>query len=110
MISTRLKIHTLLLVDQEMGVGVDADDDQVGDNVASSDHVHHVGIIHWDLFRDLHHPKDDDQVGSASSRSIRSSARLGRVAYICGETILEEESTWLAGDAVESIEEEEEGN
>lgn len=56
--------HTLLLIDQEMYVGVDGDDDDIGKNISSTDQVQSVWIVHRYSFRDLHHPEDDDKIGT----------------------------------------------
>lgn len=56
---------TFLLINQEMGVGVDADDDRVGEQVDSSDEHQGLRIFQRDSLGDLHHHKDDNQVGPA---------------------------------------------
>lgn len=55
---------TFLLVDLEVDVRVEGDDDNVRCNVYSADDVHDAGVLHRDFFGYLHHPKDDDQVGT----------------------------------------------
>ena len=62
-------LRTLLLIDEEVNVGVDRDDDHVGQDVASADQVQGIWILHRDSFRDLHHPKDDDQVCAGGRES-----------------------------------------
>jgi hypothetical protein len=57
---------TLLLVDQEVHVGVDGDDDQIGRKVSSTDHHQDIRILEGDLLRNLHHHKDDYQVGTGA--------------------------------------------
>ena len=59
------RLNTLLLIDQEMNVGVDRDDDHVGQHVDSANNVQHIGILERDSLGYLHHPKDDNQVGAA---------------------------------------------
>ena len=57
--------HTPLLVDLHLGVEVDAGDEQVADDVERA-HAHEdVGIFKGDLLADLHHDKDDHEVGAA---------------------------------------------
>ena len=46
--------RTILLVDLRLHVEVDARDDDVGHNVQCAHAVEHIGVIKWDLFRDLH--------------------------------------------------------
>ncbi len=46
-----------------MHIGVDANDDHVRENVPRSHDVHDIGVLERDLLGDLHHHKDDDQIG-----------------------------------------------
>jgi hypothetical protein len=58
-------VHTPLLVDLHLGVEVDAGDEQVADDVERA-HAHEdVGVFKGDLLADLHHDKDDHEVGAA---------------------------------------------
>lgn len=56
--------HTLLLVDLRLDVKVHHGDDHVGENVDSTDNVEDIWVLKIDLLGDLHHPEDDDQVGT----------------------------------------------
>jgi len=58
---------TLLLIDLQMHVGIHRNDDDVRQDVAGADHIEDTGIIHRNLLGDLHHHKDDHQVGTANS-------------------------------------------
>lgn len=69
--------RTLLLVNEVVSVGVNGDDDNVGEHVDGADDVHGLGILHGDLLGDLHHPEDDDQVGAACSVSSSSLSLSG---------------------------------
>lgn len=55
---------TLLLVDLELNVEVDAGDNEVAANVDGANKVEHVLIFEGDLLGDLHHTKDDHKVGA----------------------------------------------
>lgn len=59
-----------------MHVGIDGDDDHVREDVTGSDHIEDTGVLHRDLLGDLHHHKDDDQVGTAQSLSVSISAKI----------------------------------
>jgi len=54
--------HVLLLVDQVLCIEVDTGDDDIRENVDSADEVQYRGVFERNSFRDLHHPKDNDQV------------------------------------------------
>jgi len=56
--------RTLFLIDQVVGVRVHGEDEDIGENVDAADDHERLGILHWDSLGDLHHPKDDDQVGA----------------------------------------------
>ena len=56
---------TFLLVYQEVDVGVDREDDHIGENVDCANDVQYVGVLERNSLRDLHHPEDDNQVGTA---------------------------------------------
>ena len=47
-----------------MYVGVDRDDDHVGQQIDCANDVQHVRILERDSLGDLHHPENDDQVGT----------------------------------------------
>lgn len=71
------RVYTFLLIDQEVHVGVDGDDDYVGEDVSTSNEVKGIRVLHRNSLGDLHHPKDDDQVGSGVL-SVPSAGRRGR--------------------------------
>jgi hypothetical protein len=58
-------LRTLLLVDLHLDVEVDAGDEQVADDVESAHAVEDGRVIEGDLLADLHHYKDDHEVGAA---------------------------------------------
>lgn len=80
-------MRTPLLVDLHLGVEVDAGDKQVADNVESA-HTHEdVGVFKGDLLADLHHNKNDHEVGAALPWSVRrwaTSSCAWAEAYIWG--------------------------
>ena len=59
-----------------LDVHVDAEDDQVADDVESAHSVQDVRVIEGDFLAGLHHHKDDDQVGSAVAMVSRFAARV----------------------------------
>ena len=67
---------TFLLVNDIVCICVDCDNDGIGEEVAGADQVHGIWILHGDLLADLHHPEDDDQVGSTSSQCCSYSNAL----------------------------------
>jgi len=78
-------MDTFLLVDQEVHVSVDGDNDNIGENVSAANKHQGIGVFHWDPLGDLHHPKDDDQVGSVQVSSVVCFVRMGGVcSHICG--------------------------
>lgn len=63
-------MHTPLLVDLHLGVEVDAGDEQIANDVESA-HAHEdVRVFEGDLLADLHHDKDDHEVGAALPVSV----------------------------------------
>jgi hypothetical protein len=65
-----INAHTPLLVDLHLGVEVDAGDEQVADNVQRA-HAHEdVRVVEGDLLADLHHDKNDHEVGAALPVSV----------------------------------------
>jgi hypothetical protein len=60
---------TLLLVDLELDVEVDTGDDEVAGDVNGANNVEHVLIFEGDLLGDLHHTKDDHEVGAGQEIS-----------------------------------------
>ena len=58
-------MYTFLRINLHPDVEVDAHDDEIAEDIECAHSHEDVGIIEGDLFRDLHHPQDDDQVGSA---------------------------------------------
>ena len=62
--------HTPLLVDLHLGVEVYAGDEQVADDVQRA-HAHEdVRVVEGDLLADLHHDKNDHEVGAALPVSV----------------------------------------
>ncbi len=59
--------QTLLLVNHELGVAINGDNDDVRQDINDADYHQDIRIFHGDLFRDLHHHEDNDQVGTAKS-------------------------------------------
>jgi len=57
--------RTLLLVDLQLDVEVDAGDEHVADDVESAHGVKDGRVVEGDLLADLHHHKDDHEVGAA---------------------------------------------
>lgn len=57
--------RTLLLVDLELDVKIESSDDDVAANVDGADEVEHVLVFEGDLLGDLHHTKDDHEVGAS---------------------------------------------
>lgn len=43
---------------------MDAEDDDVAERVKSAAEVENIGVLEGNLLGDLHHTKDDDQVGA----------------------------------------------
>lgn len=82
---------------------MDAEDDDVAERVKSAAEVENIGVLEGNLLGDLHHTKDDDQVGAVHMLASgfpspargccrgngggKVSARLagGDVSYTCGE-------------------------
>jgi len=58
-------VFTVLLVDLQLAVVVDAQDDEVGNDVECAEAVDDVGVFHGDLLGQLDQEEDDDQVGAA---------------------------------------------
>ena len=54
---------------------MDAEDDDVAERVKSAAEVENIGVLEGDLLGDLHHTKDDDQVGAV--HMLESGIRLG---------------------------------
>ena len=69
-------IRTLLLVDLELGVEVDGGDEQVADDVESAHAVQDGRVVKGDLLADLHHHKDDHEVGAALPGQYGDAARV----------------------------------
>jgi hypothetical protein len=63
-VSKKRGTQTVLLLDNLSAVHVQSKDDQVGEDVESSDTVEPVRVIEGDLLRYLHHPQDHGEVGS----------------------------------------------
>ncbi|KAL3702766.1 hypothetical protein TMatcc_000078 [Talaromyces marneffei ATCC 18224] len=58
--------YTLLLADLGLDIEVDAQNEHVGHDVESSDAEEHIGVFERNPLGDLHHPEDDDEVGTIS--------------------------------------------
>lgn len=59
-------VLTLLLVDLELDVEVDGGDNDVAANVDGANKVEHILIFEGDPLGDLHHTKDDHQIGAGA--------------------------------------------
>jgi hypothetical protein len=46
-------------------IAVDGNDQDIGENVDATDDHQGIRVFHWNFLGDLHHPKDNDQVGAA---------------------------------------------
>lgn len=57
---------TLFGVDSRLYVEIYPHDDEVRDDVETANAHQDLGVFEGDLFRDLHHPEDDDQIGSVA--------------------------------------------
>lgn len=84
---------TFLLIDLLLYVQIDAQNEDVGEDVESPDPQENLWIIKWYLFGQLHHSQDDDHVRSAEGYlSADMSGKLGVVvrdkAHICGLTAM----------------------
>lgn len=64
---------TLFLIDLHLNIVIDANNNDVGYDVECANCCEHSWVIEGDLLRDLHHHKDDDQVGARKS-SVQFSA------------------------------------
>jgi hypothetical protein len=71
--------RTLLLVDLELDVEVDASDEHIADDVESAYSVKDGRVVEGDLLADLHHHKDDHEVGAALPGQYGGCAVLARV-------------------------------
>lgn len=74
-----------------MDVCVNTDDDNVREHIAGADDVHDIWVLERDLLGDLHHHKDDNQVGAARRLSVLLSRLQKRhwgtgAHYIWGES------------------------
>lgn len=69
---------TLLPVDLDLDVVVDAQDDQVADHVERAHGVEDIGVVEGDLLGHLDHAQDDHNVGA---RARTRSASLPRSLY-----------------------------
>src|SRR3569833_1071851 len=65
--------RTLLLVDQRLDIEIDADDDQVADDIDCADRGEHSRIVERYLLGHLHHAQDDDNIcpGQAAALARR---------------------------------------
>jgi hypothetical protein len=60
----RFERNTLLLVDLGLDIEVDAQDDHVGHDVQSPDAEEYIRVVERNPLGNLHHPEDDDEVGT----------------------------------------------
>jgi len=60
--------RTFLLVDLDLDVQVDAGDDDIAEDIDGAHQVEDVGVVEGDLFGNLHHPEDDDEIHSVATR------------------------------------------
>lgn len=74
--------HTLFLIDLVIHVGVDGGNNHVRDNIAQTNVHQDLRVLKRDSLGDLHHPKDDDQVGSAESGQYQAVRQWGGRWYI----------------------------
>lgn len=61
------QVHTLLLVDLDLDVVVDAHNDQIAQNVEPTDAVKDIWVLEGHPLGDLHHTQDDDKVRTRGS-------------------------------------------
>jgi hypothetical protein len=71
--------RTLLLVDLHLDIEVDAGDEQVANDVEGAHAVEDHRVVEGDLLANLHHHKDDHEVGAASRGQYG-----GRGVLVCG--------------------------
>lgn len=69
-------MRTPLLVDLHLDVEVDAGDEQVADDVEGAHAVKDGRVVEGDLLADLHHHKDDHEVGAALPGQYGGSSRM----------------------------------
>lgn len=69
-------VRTPLFVDLELGVEVDGGDEQVADDVEGAHAVQDGRVVKGDLLADLHHHKDDHEVGAALPGQYGGAARM----------------------------------
>lgn len=74
-----MTLRTLLLVDNTLNVQVDGCNEDIATNVDGANNVEHLRVVERDALRHLHHTQDDDQVGTANSKS-QSCCLVGWVA------------------------------
>lgn len=70
-----LALHTSLLFDLYSNVEVEAENEQVGDDVEDSDSHQDLRIIKGNSLRYLHHSKHDDKVGTVIDQPLLEEAR-----------------------------------
>ena len=100
-------LSTFLLIYLHLQIEVDAQYQQIRCDIQASHAHQYLRIIKWYLFRDLHHPEYDYQVGARGNQKLAirqgSRTRLQRwgledQTYICGLTITAmgkiKEQTW----------------
>lgn len=82
--------RTFLLIDLGLYVDVDAQDEDVGEDVEGSHAEKNLRIIERYLLRYLHHPQDDDHIRSVKIRgSVWSPVCCWRMStHICGLTAM----------------------
>ena len=69
---------TFLIVDLLLGEKVDTKDDKVGDHIGYANCQQNLRIFERYLFRNLHHPKDNDQVSAAMSSHLAGACQRQR--------------------------------
>jgi hypothetical protein len=77
-------VLTLLLIDQEVHIGVNGDDYHVGQDVSATNKHQRLGVLHGNSFRHLHHAKYDHQIGTVNKLVKAAIARgnEGSASYI----------------------------
>jgi hypothetical protein len=77
-------MRTLLLVDLGLGVQVEANNDHVANNVEHTASIQDIGVLEGDLLGHLHHPKDDDDVGTVAWKSCQFDVHAtGKIETSC---------------------------
>lgn len=80
-------ILTLLLVNGALDIEVNSQDDDVADGIEGAAGIEDVGVFEGDLLGELHHSKDDDQVGAVTRQSLLASIVLSIASWNVGYVI-----------------------